>query len=252
MVIIRTALPTPLSIFLREPDGWVEHGLNRDDPRAAVTLAESLARDETGASLDVSDWPVAAFDRLLLEIYLSLYGPIAECRVVCRSCTEPFEFDLQPGKIAERQDAEAAGIAAPDADGWWRVQEDFDVRAPRLSDLLATDRRNLSARISRGESTDQETADAFLELAAPVLNLDIDAQCPNCDVHQVVRFDIAAYLVTALANERAFLTRETHLLASRYGWSHQEILALNRGDRRAYAALIENERAGAQRMRRVQ
>ena len=90
----------------------------------------------------------------------------------------------------------------------------------------------------------------FLERAAPVMSFDLDAPCPHCNAAELVRFDLARYLAVRLAAERPFLLRETHLIASRYGWSHGEIMALSRTDRRAYAGLIEAERASAQRPRR--
>ncbi len=250
MVLIDTALPEPIRLSLREPDGWTEHRLDRTDPQASLRLAGELARDAAGDPVDLDDWPVAAFDRLLLAIYEKLYGEHAECRVTCRPCGEAFEFDLRPRRIADAQDTQTAEVSAPDAEGWWHVDDGFEIRAPRLSDL-GSDPEALRTRITRGPAIDPERIDAFLDRAAPVFDLDIDARCPNCDAQQAVRFSLADYLVSALANERPFLIRETHLLASQYGWSQREILDLSRTDRRAYAALVESERAGAQRMRRV-
>lgn len=251
MVLIDTALPEPIRLSLRELDGWTEHRLDRADPRAAVLLAGQLARHANGEPVALDDWPVAAFDRLLLAIYEKLYGDHAECRVACRACGDSFEFDLWPRRIADTQDAEAADVSPPDAEGWWHIEDGFDIRAPRLSDLAEVS-DDLPARVARGPAADPERVEAFLERAAPVFDFDIDAECPHCDARQAVRFSLAGYLVSALANERPFLIREAHLLASQYGWSHQEIFDLSRADRRAYAALIESERAGAQRMRRVQ
>ena len=251
MVLIDTALPEPIRLSLRELDGWTEHRLDRTDPQAAKQVARQLAHHVNGQPVTLDDWPVAAFDRLLLAIYEKLYGDRAECRVTCKACGDAFEFDLWPRRIADEQDREIADLAPPDADGWWHVEEGFDIRAPRLSDLAeAADR--LPSRIARGPAADPERVETFLERAAPVFDFDIEAQCPHCDSHQTVRFSLADYLVTALANERPFLIREAHLLASLYGWSQQEIFDLSRADRRAYAALIESERAGAQRLRRVQ
>lgn len=82
-----------------------------------------------------------------------------------------------------------------------------------------------------------------------MMSLDIATACPECGRAQDVWFDLAAFLIRTLAGERPFLLRETHLLAARYGWSHGEIMALPRDDRRAFAALIESERSAA--MRRV-
>lgn len=251
MITIRTALPTPIRLHLKELDGWTEHRLDRDDPLAAVKLAETLVSDPSGETVSVGEWPVAAFDRLLLAIYRKLYGDRAECRVTCHACGAGYEFDLNPQSIAAQQDAAAEDVPAPDADGWWSVRGGFDLRAPRLSDLAREDSEAVMDQITRGDAVDREDADAFLERAAPVLDLEIAVGCPDCGASRDVRFNLGDYLISALANERAFLIRETHLLAAQYGWSHSEILDLSRGDRRAFAGLIESERSASQRMRRV-
>jgi hypothetical protein len=85
----------------------------------------------------------------------------------------------------------------------------------------------------------------FLERAAPVLALDFNVDCPHCQREQKARFDLTRYFLRRLGGERSFLLREAHLIAAHYGWSHQEIMRLTRDERRAYAGLIETERAGA-------
>jgi hypothetical protein len=116
------------------------------------------------------------------------------------------------------------------------------VRAPTQTDL-AGDPATLAARLTlEGEASADEVG-AFLETASPVLTIDMDASCPDCGSAAQVRFDLSNYLTRRLAAEHPFLVRETHLIASRYGWSHAEIMALTRNDRRAYAGLIEAERA---------
>ena len=82
MVLIDTALPEPIRLSLRELDGWTEHRLDRSDPQAAKQVARQLAHQVNGQPVTLDDWPVAAFDRLLLAIYENLYGDRAECRVV--------------------------------------------------------------------------------------------------------------------------------------------------------------------------
>jgi hypothetical protein len=80
---------------------------------------------------------------------------------------------------------------------------------------------------------------------------DVAAPCPRCRADNETRFGLAAFLAARLAAERPFLVRETHLIASRYGWGHAEIMALSRVDRRAYATLVEGERsAGLRGVRR--
>ena len=88
----------------------------------------------------------------------------------------------------------------------------------------------------------RDRVEAVLDEAAPLLTLDLETRCAQCKEVQVLRFDIAHYTLESLAAERPLLIRETHLIASRCGWGHDTIMALKRGDRRAYAGLILAER----------
>ena len=168
-----------------------------------------------------------------------LYGPRAECRALCEFCGETYEFMLDLTQIIAEQDAERQDL--PDADDVWTLPGGARVRGPKPEDLTG-DPKSLAARLTIEGEASADEVEAFLETAAPVLTLDLAARCPGCDKPAQLRFDLATYLTRRLAAERPFLVRETHLIASHYGWPHGEIMALPRDDRRAYAGLVEAER----------
>jgi hypothetical protein len=226
---------TPMVLTLRPLTGTDELTLAGIGAAPALALLDRLA---DGA--DVAVLTVTQADRALAGIYLMLYGPQAECQAACESCGESYEFTLDLSQIIAAQDAERP--APPDAGGAWTLPDGTRVRAPTQADL-AGDPAGLAARLTvEGEANAGEVG-AFLETASPVLTIDMAARCPDCGTAAQVRFDLATYLTRRLAAEHPFLVRETHLIASRYGWSHDEIMALTRDDRRAYAGLIEAERA---------
>ncbi len=200
---------------------------------AMALLARLSGSDPAGLS-------VSQIDRGLAGIYAMLYGETAECRASCARCGEAYEFALNLPGIIAAQDAERPG--PPDDEGVWDMPGGARVRAPTPADLSG-DPAALAAALTVAGSADPDAVAGFLDRAAPVLTLDLDAPCPACEAPATVRFDLAGYLTRRLAGERPFLVRETHLIASRYGWSHAEIMALTRDDRRAYAGLIEAERA---------
>jgi hypothetical protein len=208
---------------------------------AGVGVAPALALLERLADgADVAALTVCQADRALAEIYLMLYGPRAECRVACESCGETYEFTLDLPQIIAKQDAERP--SQPDIEGVWTLPGGTRVRAPTQTDLVG-DPATLAARLTLEGEASVDAIGAFLETASPVLTIDMDARCPDCGTAAQLRFDLSNYLTRRLAAEHPFLVRETHLIASRYGWSHGEIMALTRDDRRAYAGLIEAERA---------
>ena len=127
-----------------------------------------------------------------------------------------------------------------------RAKQLFDEGVGNQADLDAarTAAELLARLVVEGEASDTGAeVTRFLERAAPVLDLELDAACPECGSAGTPRFDLATFLAARLAAERPFLVRETHWIASRYGWSHDEIMSLPREDRRAYAGLVEAERS---------
>lgn len=242
----------PRSVRLRPITGRDELAVTAYDYSSVHGLVSRLASGSSGPALDLGQLTVSEIDRLLAALYDMLYGDSAECRVRCGGCGEAYEFTLSLSQMIAAQDAERPD--PPDADGAWTLPDGRRVRAPRLEDLeVAGTPGALLERLllSSDAPADTEALSAFLERAAPVLSLDLDAACPHCAAAERVRFDLAHYLAARLAGERPFLVRETHLIASRYGWSHGEIMDLSRDDRRAYAGLIEAERASAQRPRKA-
>lgn len=241
----------PARVSLGPLTGWDELNLSPADPGAPLTLLGRLVGDDQEYQA-LRDLPVSDIDRLLARVYRSLYGDSAECRVACSACGEAYEFTLSLQALTASQDAQRPG--PPDADGCWRLADGRRVRAPRPADLEAAQGTDalLAQLVVQGDPADDpEQAIGFLERAAPVLSLDLDAPCPHCGSAETARFDLSRYMIQRLAGERPFLLREAHLIASRYGWSHAEIMSLPRDDRRAYAGLIEAERAAGQRRRAV-
>jgi hypothetical protein len=249
--LVRVAIPSlPARTFLlRRLDGAAEAAVEAARPEMATQLIDRLLTGGAGETIDIQALPLAVHDRLLAHIYAAEFGETVSCRAACTACSEPFEFRFPLPRLLAAQDREAAGIGPPDEDGFWHAPDGVRMRPPTLIDARSGTGAELIARISSPAPTGQvpEALTAFLERASPLLSLDIDTRCPECGAAQAVWFDLARFLVQALAGERPFLIRETHLLAARYGWSHDEIMALPRDDRRAFAALIESERSASLR-----
>lgn len=250
--LVATAIGDCRNLRLRPITGREELALSPTDPHAARTLlARVVCADGTGAPVDPAGLTVSNADRFLAALHQVLYGDRAECRVRCGVCDEAYEFTVVLSELMQSQDAERPEPAG--ADGAWPLPDGGRLRAPRLGDIdAASSPAALLERLTvAGAVIDAETAGTLLEKVAPVLVLDLSASCPECGTDTVVRFDIGRYLVARLAAERPFLLREAHLIASKYGWSHDEIMGLPRDERRAYAGYIEAERAAARMARAV-
>lgn len=250
---VTVAVPSlpPVHAVLRRITGADEAALAPGRPGEPARLLAALARAGDGAPLELAALPVTVHDRLLAEVYRREVGDTASCRASCAACAKPFEFDLVLPDLLAAQDRDAAGCEPPGADGRWRLAR-LRVRPPTLADAARGPQAVPGVLCDPAADADTLAAvAAFLERACPLLALDLDAACPHCGAAQCLAFDLPRFLLRTIANDRPFLVRETHLIAARYGWSHADIMALPRDDRRAYAALIESERGAGLRPRVV-
>ena len=187
-------------------------------------------------------------DRALAGLYASLYGPAIIADTVCGRCKAPYEmrFDLSALVKARQPDGSARGDPPTVTLG------KSVLRLPRRADLVGMPEDLPERLLLEGPVPDLATVSAIFEAADPALELDLSGACPECDASQAVAFSMARFLERALERDRAFLTREVHLIASGYRWSHAEILALTRAERQGFARLLIAEREAASApMRRV-
>ena len=142
-------------------------------------------------------------------------------------------------------------------------REELKARTVRISESLArlypearisldfkTPWQCLAATILSAQCTDervnQVTPALFAEYpdpaamaaADPQAEIEISLECPACTCHWTEIFDIDSFFWTELQAWAARILREIHQLASAYGWSEREILALPPLRRNTYLNLI--------------
>ena len=110
----------PPSIHLAPLRGKDEAGfVPGSGGEAALALLRTLARDARGAAVQLDALTVTEADRLLLRLYLDVYGDGADCRVSCRGCGESSEFALSLTAIAREQDETSPPL--PPHETHWRL-----------------------------------------------------------------------------------------------------------------------------------
>ena len=240
-------------IALRNLRGGDEEAIGGTDTEAAIGLLDRLLVEAKGAVLrpgEADSLTASDRDRLLAAIYVAEFGNRIDCVLRCETCGSPFDIDFQLGDLLA-----STGLPPPDTAAVRSSTVILDdgrrLRLPRGSDELAlwglsaeAAEAALFARcIVEGDAApgDQAVHDA-LEAAAPILDTELDATCPECGTPTQAHFDLQHYLLTAILQEAPARTAEVHLLASTYGWSLREILELDRKRRRAFAAAIERDR----------
>jgi hypothetical protein len=163
----------------------------------------------------------------------------------CEHCNENFEIALQHDALAGlRTRAQNVQLTRPqspplvlrmptgdDLRAWHaQLQAEREVAADIM---LATLR--VAGEIQPGDAV--LAADALAE-ADPLVSFSIACSCPNCGVELEPPVDLEAAALQRLAGHQRALLREVLALASRFGWSEQEIFAVAPARRAKYLRMI--------------
>lgn len=246
-------MPRPADLLATWEAGIAASGTHR------ALLLHALARP-TEDTADLLASPVGERDADLLGLRRSLFGEHADVRLTCEECQEDLEFDFDVRAALAARGPEAT------ADGQERVRPPVEVRhgrwtvhlrLPTPDDLIAAAavpagqaRATLLARCvieaRRGAklmpardipAVVQERVAEAAAAADPCADIVFDVPCPACAHRTRAFLDVVAFVwaeVDAWA-QRTLL--EVHLLASSYGWSEPEVLALSPLRRRRYLEL---------------
>jgi hypothetical protein len=205
-------------------------------------------------------------DACLLTVRERLFGPRLTGVARCAQCGERVELtfdvtDIRAPLPATDQGAEPPGSPAPALE---LIADEYRVRfrLPNSTDLLAivdvTDpsaaRQALLRRCILGVADDSgdvitqapseilaplaDVIGAAMDAADPQGNVQLALDCPACGHHWLQAFDILTYLWSEIDDWAQHILREVHLLASAYGWSEWEILALSARRRQSYLEMV--------------
>jgi hypothetical protein len=222
--------------------GVAELAVTDTGARSAIALVDAvLAPGGSGvvAPGDGRSLAVADRDRILVQIYLEMYGPVVDSTLTCGTCRSRFDLDFRLDELAAHCDPDPDDEAPP-----WRVG-DIEFRPLTGADELAVlgdadPDAALFRRVVVGERDDADRSAVADELASrtPPVSAPIGAICPECDEEQQVDFDVQRYLLARLLGERRRTLGAFHSIAATYHWSRQEIVALTRDEREVYVEMI--------------
>jgi len=202
---------------------------------------------------ELAELPVGRRDALLLELRWRSFGSIVEAHSPCSSCGETMEFELGIRGILERAGGTEDIEVELDVDGWeiqCRLPDSRDLAAVvgcgddeagrrlLLDRCVASVRRN--GRDSSADRLPEPVIKALsdrLEEADPLALIELQAICPDCGHVDTELLDAGSLLWSEVRSEADRLLREVDVLARRYGWTEDEVLALGPRRRRAYLEL---------------
>ncbi|WP_266156961.1 hypothetical protein [Dyella silvatica] len=219
-----------------------EHGRQLAPLRRARLFSALEPADTRGAPL-----PMGASGARMLHLRRRLFGSDIAAIAHCPTCDAALELSMQVEDfLAAANDDILAATHSVDVDG-----RTLHFRLPTLEDLEAIDpslpiadaqTQLLLACVSDHDRAHAIHAEAALltEIARsdPLADPHLALSCEACDEHFTVAFDIAAFLWREIEAWSARLMADVHTIASSYGWSEAEILALTPTRRQVYLDLI--------------
>jgi hypothetical protein len=209
-----------------------EQGHARRPLDRALLLLWACTGSAGGATL-----PLGQRDAALLRARIALFGATLEATAPCPHCGNQLAFALPLQQLADAAPAAAVDTTVDCAGGRFRLPTSADI-AQAMS--AAEPRRALALALrvdAAGAVLDERTVaelEAALAAADPAAQLDIALQCDACGAAFAAPFDAAECLwLDVQARARSTLD-EVHQLASAYGWSEAEVLAVPPARRHHY------------------
>jgi hypothetical protein len=212
-------------------------------------MRDLLAAAARVAPGDIESLPAGDAELLLLLLRRSLLGGtiVAEARCTSPACGARIDVSFAIDTYL-RHHRPRPEDATPGEDGWFALG-DAAFRMPTVRDQLessrepAADRALLARCVRNASGASLRKITALLTRIAPTMSDYVGGTCPECGTAVTVYFDVAAFVLQELRAVAAEVYDHVHLLASHYGWSEPEILALPRSRRAAYVARVARELA---------
>lgn len=248
-------------VWLRELCAHDELSVTDVGTYGAVDLLNRLLISPDGSAVvPAASVATADRDRLLAMLYRGLFGTRIESTLTCTTCAEPFDVNFRLDDLLTfMQPAMDKHPAEPITDGMFQLPDGTRFRLPTGADELSIAGMPTEQAVQQllqrctvqvvsettNETIDSEVVQQAMEVVAPLLDMDLGAQCPECGQAQSVHFSMQSFLLNRIKNEQRQVAADVHQLAVAYRWAHTEISALPRRLRRMYVGLIQSDRIPA-------
>jgi hypothetical protein len=222
-----------------------ENGARRHPlDRALLMLAAALP--DTWYE-DLADWPLGRRNQSLAQLRCRCFGDRLPCRAACRNCGEPLEFELDGSMLAGGRDEQSAAAPILVNERSFRLPTSRDLaKVAREADpaqaalQLAAHCLLPPAEVADWTVQEVEAIGEEMARADPMAEILVSAQCPECGEAAEETLDIASFLWDEIAARARRRLLEIHALASAYGWSEAEILALSEARRGLYFEAVQS------------
>lgn len=218
-----------------------------------IALIRTLASRTGEADLDASALPFQDLQALALEQRRKLFGDEIRSRRRChvRNCQAQTEVAFRIGEYLDRYRPRVARNvnAVAGEPGWFSLRNsELKFRLVTAGDVAEVgglpnpemELRRCTIRPADAAGRDVSRVQTAMEALSPTLSQELEGSCPDCGTLTRYLFDPLEYVLRELRYDAEFLFHDVHLLAARYHWSEERILALPRTRRMQYADLAWN------------
>jgi hypothetical protein len=206
-------------------------------------LALTFACRSAGES--VADWPLGRRNRALLELHAEWFSAHLEAWATCPQCGEKVEFELNVRELTAPQPdgKQQATVAVDEQIFRFPTSRDLAQVAESSSEREAVIRLLELCRIGGAASsgwTEEiiEKVGESLATGDPMAETRVALTCPACDHEWSDSIDLASFIWAELEARARRLMWDVHSLASAYGWSESETLALSPARRAMYVEML--------------
>jgi hypothetical protein len=181
-------------------------------------------------------------DAALLRLRQRQFDERITCLANCKDCGEQLEMNFAVTDILLPDEEEILGSLFMTVGAYqvsFRLPTTWDmVELDRASGSQALDRWLLQRCLLLAQKDEvpcgaadlpQDVVDAIaarMSESDPQAEIELALTCPSCGVQSQVLFDIVSFLWREIEAWAVQLLNEVHIIASAYGWSEREILAL--------------------------
>lgn len=236
-----------------------------DDAAGALALAQRLAQAANGAEIAWTELAATDLDVILLRLRQTLLGDRIVSDVHCRGdgCGSRVDISFSiEAYIAHHRPkpppVRSRGwrvLVRMDEPGWFdfspegpdpeRTEVSARFRVPTVVDQIYAaaqpDPETALARVCiRPEhiaAPMRRRVEAAMQAMAPSLVGELQGQCPDCGALVAARFDPRRYCLQELRDRARFIYGDVDVLARRYHWAEQSILAMPNARRANYVEL---------------
>ncbi len=201
--------------------------------------------------------PLGTRDACLFVLFEALFGHALDTLADCPACGEALELSLRTGDLRPLSPDAFEAVDPPPlhCEGYelaYRLPCSDDLLAIREADAAAAVQQLVERCVLQARHAGQPVAAAELpprvidrlqhDMARhdPGADIRVALACPDCGHAFERRFDIADYLWAELDDWAGRILAEVHTLASAYGWSEAQILALSAARRGHYIARVQS------------